>query len=196
MIFLTVNHSYIPTGNYYLMSFSPKALLDSVLFYFVFFTLVFLRVVVVPALNRVWILATPWAAARWAPLCLQGSPRVFSNSCLLCWWCHLTISSSATLFSSCPQSFPESGSFPMSWLFESRGHSTRASALALVLSMNIQELIPLGLTGLISLLSKGLSRVISSTTIWKHQFFSPQPSFMVQLSHLYMTAGKPITLTI
>ena len=66
---------------------------------------------------------------------------VFSNSCPLCRWCHLTISSSATLFSSCPQCFPESGSFPMSWLFKSRGQSTRASASALVLPMNIQELI-------------------------------------------------------
>ena len=74
-------------------------------------------------------------------LCPLLSPRGCSNSCPLSWWCHPDISSSVNPFSSCPQSFPESGSFPMSWLFESRGQSTRASASALVLPMNIQELI-------------------------------------------------------
>ena len=96
--------------------------------------------------------------------------RAYSNSCPLNQWCHPTITSSATPFSSCPQSFPASGSFRMSWLFASGGQSTGASASASVLPMNIQDWFPLGLTGLISLLSKGLSRVFSSTTIWKHQF--------------------------
>ena len=79
-------------------------------------------------------------------------------------------------FSSCPQSFPASESFPVSRLFVSSGRSVGASASASVLPMNIQGWFPLGLTGLISLLSKGLSRVLSSTTIRKYQFFSAQPS--------------------
>ena len=90
-------------------------------------------------------------------LCPPLSPRVCSNSCPLSWWCYLTISSSAALFSFCLQSFPEAGSFPMSWLFASTGQSIRASTLASVLPMNNQGWFPLGLTGLISLLSKGLS---------------------------------------
>ena len=79
-------------------------------------------------------------------------------------------------FSSCPQFSPASESFPMSWLFTSGGQRIEASASASVLSMNIQGLFPLVLTGLISLMSKGLSRVFSSTIIQKHQFFSSQPS--------------------
>ena len=82
------------------------------------------------------------------------------------------ISSSVAPFSSCPQSFPASGSFPMSQLFTSGGQSIEASASALVLPMNIQGWFPLGLTGLISLQSKGLSSIFSNTTIQKHQFFS------------------------
>ena len=101
--------------------------------------------------------------------CLSLSPEVCSNSCPLTQWCHPTISSSVVPFS-CLQSFPESGSFPKNWLFTSGGQDTGASALASVLSMNIQGLFPLGLTGLIFLLSKGLSKVFSSTTVWKHQF--------------------------
>ena len=93
------------------------------------------------------------------------------NSCPLSWWCHPTISSSVTPFFSCPQSFPASRSFLMSWLFASGGQSIGASASASVLPMNIQGWFPLGLTGLISLLSKEVSRVSSSTTIRKHQFF-------------------------
>ena len=98
-------------------------------------------------------------------------------------------------FSSCPQSFPASGSFPMSQLFTSGGQSIRASTSASVFPGNIQGWFPLGLTDLISLLSKGLSRVFPSTTIQKYQFFSSQPSFMVQLSHSYMTTGKTTPLT-
>ena len=103
--------------------------------------------------------------------CSSLSPWVCSKSCPLSWWCHPTISSSVTPFSSCPQSFPASGSFPMSQ-FTSRAHSIGAwaSASASVLPMNIQSWFPLGLMILISLQSQELSRVLSSTTIWKHQF--------------------------
>ena len=104
------------------------------------------------------------------------SPRVCSNSCPSSRWCHPTISFSIAPFSSCLQSFPASESFPMSWLFTSGDQSIGASALASVLPMNIQVWFPLGLAGLISLLTKRLSRVLSSTTVQKHQFFSTQPS--------------------
>ena len=104
------------------------------------------------------------------------SLRVYSNWCPLSWWYCLTISFSATFFSSCLQSFPASGSFPMSLLFTSGGQSIRASASASVLPMNIQDWFPLGWTGLIASLSKGLSRVFSITPIQKHQSVSTQPS--------------------
>ena len=92
------------------------------------------------------------------------------------WWYHPTISSSVTPFSSCLQSCPASGSFLMSQFFTWGCRSIGVSALASVLPINIQGLFPLGLTGLISLQSKGLSRVFSSTIVRKHQFFSAQPS--------------------
>ena len=104
--------------------------------------------------------------------CPSQAPGVRSDSCLLSQWCRPTISSFATPLS-CLQSFPASGSFPVSRLFTSSGQSIGASAS--VLPMNIQGWFPLGLTGLISLKSKGLSRVFSNT-IRKHQFFSTQPS--------------------
>ena len=104
------------------------------------------------------------------------SPGVCSNLCPLSQWCHPNNSSSVTLFSSCLQSFLESGSFPVNQLFASGGQSIGTSASASVLPMNIQGWFPLGLTGLISLLSKGLSRVFSSTIIRKLQFLSAQPS--------------------
>ena len=115
--------------------------------------------------------------------CLSQSPRVCSNSCPLSQWCHPTISSSVVPFSSCLQSFPASASFLMSRLFASGGQSFGASASASVLPMNIQGWFPLGLTSLISLKSKGLSRVFSSTTVWKHQFFGVQP-FLWSNSHI------------
>ena len=87
-----------------------------------------------------------------SPPCPSPNPGAYSNSCPLSWWCHPTISSSVTPFSSCPQSFPESESFPVSRLFTSGGQSTGASALASVLPMNIQDWFPLGLPGLISLM--------------------------------------------
>ena len=96
--------------------------------------------------------------------CPSLSLGVYSNSCASSWWYYPTISSSAVLFSFCLQSFPASGSFPMSQLFTSRGQSIAASASSSVLPVNIQGWFPLGLTGLISLPSKGLSRVFSNTT--------------------------------
>ena len=106
-------------------------------------------------------------------LCLPLSPGVCSESWPLSQWCYLTISSSVAPFSSCPQSFPASASFPKDQFSTSGGQSmgASASASASVLPGNIQGWFPLGLPGLISFLSKGLSRVFSSTTIWKHQFF-------------------------
>ena len=99
------------------------------------------------------------------------SPGACSNSCSLSGWYHPTVSSSVIPFSSCLQSFPASGSFSMSLYFESGGQSTGASASASVLPKHIQDWFLLGLTGLISLQSKGLSRVFSNTTVQKHQFF-------------------------
>ena len=104
------------------------------------------------------LFATPWTTALQASLSIANS-RACSNPCPLSQRCHPTISSSVIPFSSCLQSFPASGSFPMSWLFASGGQSVGASASVSVLPMNFQDWFPLGLTGLISMLSKGLSRV-------------------------------------
>ena len=98
------------------------------------------------------------------------TPGACSNSYLSSRWCHLTISSSVVPFSSCLHSFPASRSFPISKFFASGGQSTGASASASVLPMKIQDWFPLGLTGWISLQSKGLSRVFSNTIVQKHQF--------------------------
>ena len=123
-------------------------------------------------------------------LCPSLSPGVCSNSCPLSWWCHSTISSSVIPFSSCPQSFPAFGSFLISQLFASGGQSIGASASASVHPMNIQGWFPLGLTGWISLQSKGLSRVFSRTTARKHQFFSAQPSLWSNF-HIHTWLEKP-----
>ena len=104
--------------------------------------------------------------------CPSPTLRAYSNSCPLSRWCHPTISSSVTPF--CIQSFPASGSFPMNQFFASGGQSIGASASASVLPMNIHDWFPLGWTGWISLLSKGLSRVFSNTRVQKHQFFGAQ----------------------
>ena len=112
------------------------------------------------------------------------SPGVCSNSCSLTQWCHPTISSSVTPFSFL-QSFPASGSFQISEIFASGGHSIGASASESVLPINIQGWFPLGWTGLISLLSKGLSRVFSNTTVQKHQF-QHSAFFMDQLICMYV----------
>ena len=115
----------------------------------------FCFIVAVRLPSHVWLFATPWTGAHQASLSLTISWSC-QSSCPLNQWCHPTISSSVAPFSSYPQSFPVSGSFPMSWLFTPGGQNLGASALASVLPMNIQDWFPLGLTGLISLQSKGL----------------------------------------
>ena len=126
------------------------------------------------------LFATPWNAIYQAPLSSTTS-RVCSNSRPLNWWCYVTISSSAVPFSICFQSFPTCGLFQRVGSFALSSQSTRASAS--VFPMNIQGGFPLGSTGLISLQSKGLSRVFSSITVWKHPFFSTQPSLWLN-SHM------------
>ena len=110
------------------------------------------------------------------PPCPSPTPGVHPKPCALCRWCHPTISSSVVPFSSCPQSFPASGSFQMSRLFTSGGQSIGISASTSVLPVNTQDWSPLGWTDWISLQSKGLSRVFSNTTVQKHQFFGAQLS--------------------
>ena len=108
--------------------------------------------------------------------CPSPTSRAYSNSCPSSHWCHPTISSSVVSFSSHLQFFPASGSFPMSQFFTSGGQSIGVSASVSVLPMNIQDWFPLGLTGWISLQSKGLSRVFSNNIAQMHQFFSAQLS--------------------
>ena len=110
------------------------------------------------------------------PPCPSPTPGVYSNSCPLSLWCHPTISSSVVPFSSYLQSFPASGTFPVSQFFASGGQSIGVSASASVLPMNIQDWFPLEGTGWISLQSKGLSRIFFNTTFQKHQFFGAQLS--------------------
>ena len=110
------------------------------------------------------------------PPCPSPTPWIYPNSCSLSRWCNPTISSSVIPFSSCLQSFPASGAFPISQFFTSGGQSIGVSALTSVLPMNTQAWFPLGWTGLISLQSKGFLRVFSNTTVQKHQFFSAQLS--------------------
>ena len=110
------------------------------------------------------------------PPCPSPTPGVHPNSCASSWWWHPAITSSVVPFSSCPQSLPASGSFQMSQLFTSGGQSIGVSALASVLPVNTQHWSPLGWTGWISLQSRGLERVFSSTTIQKHRFFGAQLS--------------------
>ena len=130
-------------------------------------------IVVVQSLSHVWLCATPWTVAHQAPL-FSTTIQSLLKFMPIERWCYLTISASGTPFSFCLQFFPASGSFPVSQLFTSGGSSLDISAP--VLPMNIQGGFPLGLTGLISLQSKGLSKVFSSTTIRKHQVFGAQPS--------------------
>ena len=129
-----------------------------------FFNLVCFNIVVFQLLSHVWLFSIPWIVAHQAS-CPSLSPRVCSDSCPLSQWYHPAISSSVIPIS-CPQSFQHQGL--SQWV--------SASASASVLPMNIQGWFPLGLTGLISLQSKGFSRVFSRTTIWKHPFFGSQPS--------------------
>ena len=130
--------------------------------------------------NSLW----PHELQHARPPCPSPTPGVHSNLCPLCQWCHPAISSSVIPFSSCPQSLPASGSFPVSQLFAWGGQSTGVSALASVLSMNTQDWSPLGWTGWTSLQSKGLSRVFSNTTVQKHQFFGTQLSLQSN-SHIH-----------
>ena len=144
-------------------------------------------------LSHLQLLMTPWTAAHQASLSITNSQSLLKFMSIGR-WCHPTISSSVIPFSSCLQSFPASGSFPMSQFFALGGQSIGVSASASVLPMNTQEWSPWGWTGWISLLSKGLSRVFSNTTVQKHQFFGSQLSLWSN-SHPYRTIGKTTTLT-
>ena len=137
----------------------------------------------VQSLSCVRFFETPWTAARQASLSITIS-RSHSDSHSLSQWCHPAISSSVIPLSSCLQSFPGSGSFPMSQLFTSGGQRTGASASASVLPMNIQDWFSFGWTCWISLQSKGLSRVFN-TTVQKHQFFCTQLSFNPTLTSIH-----------
>ena len=114
------------------------------------------------------------------PPCPSHTPRVYSNSCPSSRWCHSAISSSVVPFSSCPQSLPASGSFPMSQLFAWGGQSIGVSASASVLPMDTQDWSPLGWTGWISLQSKGLTKVYSNTIVQKHQFLSSKAQIWIK----------------
>ena len=126
------------------------------------------------------------------PPCPSSTLRAYSNSYPLSRWCHPTIPSSVIPFSSCFQSFPASGSFPMSQFFPSGGQSIGVSASASVFPMNIQDWFPLGWTGWISLQSKEISRVFSNTTVQKHQLASShkcyEPNYPLSLQSLRMMA--------
>ena len=128
------------------------------------------------------------------PPCPSPTPRVYSNSCPSTRWCHPAISSSVIPFSSCLQSLPVSGSFPMSQLFTSGGQSIGVSASASVLPMNTQDWSSLGWTGWIFLQSKGLSGVFSNTIVQKHQFFCAQLSLQSK-SHIHTRPYKTIAVT-
>ena len=130
----------------------------------------------VQLLSHFQLFLIPWTEAPQVSLSITNS-RGYSNSCPLSWWCHATILSSVIPFSTCLQSFPASGSFPMSQFFASGSQSIGVSTSASVLPMNIQDWFPLGWTGWISLQSKGLSRVFSNTTVQMHQFFGTQLSW-------------------
>ena len=148
-------------------------------------------IVVVQSLSCIWLFVTPWTVARQAPLSSTVSQSLLkfisiksvmpSNHLILCYPLLLL-----------PSIFPIIRSFTLSRLFTSSGQSIGASASTTVLPINIQGWFPVGLTGLISLQSKRLSRVFSNTTVQKHQFSA---FFIVQLSHPYMTTGKTTTLT-
>ena len=148
-------------------------------------------------LNSVWFNHSVVSDSLWThglqharPPRPSPTPTACSNSCPLSQWCHPTISSSVIPFSLHLQSFPASGFFPMSWLFTSGSQSIGASASAAVLPMNIQDWFPFGLTGWISLQSKGLSRVFPNTTVQKHQFCSAQPSLWYNF-HIYTWLPEP-----
>ena len=133
----------------------------------------------------------PHESQHTRPPCPSPTSGVHPNSCASGQWCHPAISSSGVPFSFCPQSLPASESFPMSQLFAWGGQSIRASASASVLPMNTQDWSPLGWIGWISLQSKGLARVFSSTIVQKHRFFGTQLSPQSN-SHIHTwPLGKP-----
>ena len=141
-------------------------------------------------LDHVRLFVIPWTWHA-SPPCPSPTPGAYSNSCPLNRWCHPTISSSVVPFSSGLQSFPATGSLPMSQFFASGGQSIADWASASVLPMNSQDWFLLGWTGWISLQTKGLSRVFSKTTFQKHQFFNAQP-FSWSSSHIHTwLLGKP-----
>ena len=141
--------------------------------------------------NSLW----PHGLQHTRPPCSSSTFGVYSSSCPPSWWCHPAISSSVIPFSSCLQSFPALGSFQMSQFFASGGQSIGVPASASVLAMNNQDWSPLGLTGWISLQSKGLSKIFSNTTVQKHQFFGAQLSSQSNSHNPYMITGKTIALT-
>ena len=121
--------------------------------------------------------------------CPSLTPGAYSNSCPLSRWCHPTISSSVVPFSSRLQSFPVSGSFPVSQFFTSDRQSIGVSASTSILPMNIQDWFPLGWTGWISLQSKGLSRVFSNTTVQKHQLSSLYSLTLISIHDYWKNSG-------
>ena len=148
----------------------------------------------VQSLSRVWLFESPWTSACQATLSITNSWSLVKNMSI-----ELVLQSKHLIlivpFSSCLQSCPTSGSFQMNQFFASRGQSIGASPSAPVLPMNIQYWFPLGLTGWVTLQSKWLSRVFPSTIVQKHQLFGSL-SFVVQLSHPYMTTEKTIAMSL
>ena len=136
------------------------------------------------SLSVVSVSLQPHGLQHARPPCPSPTPGVYPNTCPSSWWCHPAISSSAVPFSSCLQSFPVTGSFPISQRFTSGGQSIGVSASTSVLPMSIQDWLPLGWTGWISLQSKGFSRVFSNTTVQKHKFFRAQLSLWSN-SHIH-----------
>ena len=150
--------------------------------------------VTVQSLSRVQLFVTHELQHTRLP-CPSPSPGACSNSCPSSWWCHPTISSSVVPFSSCPQSFPASGSFPISQFFASSGQRIGVSASASVLPMNIQDWFPLGWTGWIFLQVQGALKSLLQHHSSKASILRRSAFFMVQLSHPYMTTGKTRALT-
>ena len=170
-----------------LLIFSKKQI--SLFFYYIFhftdiLTLSFYFIFSINSVTQSYLTLWCHGPQQARPPCPSPTPRVYLNSCPLSRWCHPTISSSVVSFSSRLQSFPASGSFQMSQLFTSGGQSIGVPASTSVLPMNIQDWFSLGLSGLISLQSKGLSRVFSNTTVQKHHFFGGQ-LFLLSNSHIH-----------
>ena len=145
----------------------------------------------VQSLSNVRLFVTPWTAAHQAS-CPSPTLGVHPNPCPLSRWCHPTTSSSVSLFSPCPQSFPASGAFPIGFSHQVARYWSFNFSISP--SNEYSGMISFRITGLTSLLPKGLSRVFSSTTVQKHQFFSTQPSLWSN-SHLYTTTGKATAFT-